>query len=169
MNRQPKLIIVPCTLDEANAFIKQYHRHHGPVKGHKFSIAVADEKNNIRGVAIIGRPVSRVLDDGWTLGVRRLATDGCKNACSALYAAAWRATRAMGYRRLVTYILTTEPGTSLRAAGWRCVGQAGGGSWNRPSRPRVDKHPLQQKLRWEVSDGPIGHLLLPEEGGGVNG
>lgn len=169
MNRQPKLIIVPCTLDEANAFIKQYHRHHGPVKGHKFSIAVADEKNNIRGVAIIGRPVSRVLDDGWTLEVRRLATDGCKNAWSALYAAAWRATRAMGYRRLVTYILTTEPGTSLRAAGWRCMGQAGGGSWNRPSRPRVDKHPLQQKLRWEVSDGPIGDLLLPEEGGGVNG
>jgi hypothetical protein len=75
----------------------------------------------------------------------------------------------MGYRRLVTYILTTEPGTSLRAAGWRCMGQAGGGSWNRPSRPRVDKHPLQQKLRWEVSDGPIGDLLLPEEGGGVNG
>lgn len=150
VNNKSHLTIVPCQLDEANAFIKQHHRHHQPVVGHKFSIAVADERNEVRGVAIIGRPVARHLDDGWTLEVTRLATDGCPNACSPLYAAAWRAVRAMGYKRLVTYILNTEPGTSLRAAGWRCVGEAGGGAWSCPSRPRVDKHPLQVKLRWET-------------------
>lgn len=75
------------------------------------------------GVAIVGRPVSRHLDDGWTLEVNRLCTDGSRNACSALYAAAWRAARAMGYKRLVTYILESENGASLRAAGWKCVGR----------------------------------------------
>src|SRR5574340_77766 len=142
------LTVVPCELDEANAFVRQHHRHHQPVVGHKFSIAVADEVS-ICGVAIIGRPVARMLQDGWTLEVTRLATDGTKNACSALYAAAWRATRAMGYKRLITYILDSEPGTSLIAAGWKCIGKAGGGSWDCPSRPRIDKHPLQGKLRWE--------------------
>lgn len=122
---QPKLQIVPCELDEANAFVREHHRHHKPAVGHKFSIAVSHEEN-IVGVAIIGRPVSRMLDDTWTLEVNRVATDGTKNACSALYASAWRAARAMGYRRLVTYILDTEPGTSLNAAGWKCVGEAGG-------------------------------------------
>jgi len=151
-DRRPKLTIVPCTLDEANGFVRQYHRHHRPVRGHKFSIAVADESGTIRGVAIVGRPVARFLDDHWTLEVTRLATDGCPNAGSALYAAAWRATKALGYRRLITYTLSTESGASLRGAGWRCVGMAGGGTWNRRNRPRVDKHPLQEKLRWEVSE-----------------
>lgn len=147
---QCKLTIVPCTLAEANEFIRQYHRHHLPVIGHKFSIAVADETGKIRGVSVIGRPVSRSLDDGWTLEVNRVATDGCPNACSALYSAAWRAVRAMGYRKLITYTLNTEPGTSLRAAGWKCVAETKGGSWSCPSRPRVDLHPLQGKLRWEA-------------------
>lgn len=145
-----KLIIIPCSLTEANEFIRQYHRHHGPARGHKFSLAVADAAGNIRGVAIVGRPVSRVLDDGWTLEVNRVATDGCPNACSALYAAAWRAARAMGYRKLITYTLDTEPGTSLKAAGWKVVAETKGGSWSCPSRPRVDMHPLQGKLRWEA-------------------
>ena len=144
------LHIVPCDLDEANSFVSQYHRHHGPVAGHKFSIAVSDEEGNIHGVAIIGRPEARALDKGMTLAVTRCATDGTKNSCSMLYAAAWRATRAMGYTKLITYILNDEPGTSLKAAGWKCVGQTKGGSWNCPSRPRVDKHPLQGKLRWEI-------------------
>lgn len=146
-----RLIIVPCQLDEANYFVKQHHRHHGPVVGHKFSLAVVDATGNIRGVTIIGRPVSRVLDDGWTLEVNRVATDGCPNACSALYAAAWRASRAIGYRRLITYTLNSEPGTSLLAAGWKVVAETKGGSWFCPSRPRVDTHPLQGKLRWEIS------------------
>lgn len=148
--KQSKLAIIPCSLKEANYFVEQHHRHHKPVTGHKFSIAIIDEKCKIRGVAIIGRPVARFNDDGWTLEVNRVATDGCKNACSALYAAAWRAARAMGYRKLITYTLIREPGISIRAAGWKCVGQTNGGSWDCPSRPRIDTHPTEPKLRWEV-------------------
>ncbi|CAN5951048.1 unnamed protein product [Sphagnum jensenii] len=143
------LHIVPCELAEANAFVREHHRHHNPAVGHKFSLAVADE-DKVVGVAIVGRPVSRMLDDGWTLEVNRLATDGTKNACSMLYAASWRAAKAIGYKKLITYILDTEPGTSLQAAGWKCIGKAGGGSWSVPSRPRVDKHPLQGKMKWEA-------------------
>lgn len=109
------LEIVPCELSEANAFVAQHHRHHKPVVGHRFSLAVSDGQA-VRGVAIVGRPIARMLDDGETLEVTRVATDGAINACSALYAACWRAARAMGYRRLVTYILDTELGTSVRAA-----------------------------------------------------
>jgi hypothetical protein len=151
MSGQSRLYVVPCELDEANAFVKRHHRHHHPVIGHKFSIAVADELDVIRGVAIVGRPASRMLQDGWTLDVNRCATDGCPNACSALYSAAWRAVRALGYRRCGTYILNTESGVSLVAAGWKLIGECGGGSWSRKDRPRVDKHPLQGKLRWEAS------------------
>lgn len=146
-----KLQIVPCELSDANAFVAKHHRHHGRVVGHRFSIGITDDSNELRGVAIVGRPVARRLDDGWTLEVTRLATDGCKDACSALYAAAWRAARAMGYRKLVTYILSSEPGTSLKAAGWKLVGSTPGRSWSVPSRPRIDKHPLQSKLRWEMT------------------
>lgn len=149
---QSRLVIVPVTFEEACAFVTQYHRHHLPQHGHKFSIAVADEAGEIRGVACVGKPVSRVLDNGWCLEVTRVATDGCPNACSALYGGAWRAAKALGYRKLVTYILATEPGTSVRAAGWKCVAEVKGRSWNTPgcNRPRVDKHPLQNKLRFEV-------------------
>ncbi len=150
MNGQARLTIVPCHLDEANAFVREHHRHHGRAIGHRFSLAVADENGAVRGVAIVGRPVGRGLQDGWTLEVTRVATDGCPNACSALYAATWRAARALGYRRLVTYTLDTEGGGSLEAAGWKIVGQTSGGSWSCPSRPRVDKHPLQGKFRWEA-------------------
>ena len=150
MRNRVRLRIVPCDLDEANAFVRQFHRHHGKVVGHKFSLAVADEENVIRGVAIVGRPVARMLDDGLTLEVTRVSTDGCPNACSALYGASRRAVFALGYRRLVTYTLDSEPGTSLIGAGWKCLGTAGGGPWDCPSRPRVDKHPLQLKMRWQV-------------------
>ncbi len=146
-----RLVIVPSSLDQANTFVRLHHRHHKPVVGHKFSIAVVDESNAVRGVAIIGRPVSRRRDDGWTLEVARLATDGYPNACSALYAASWRAVKAMGYRRLGTYILASEPGTSLTAAGWNCVGETPGRSWSVPSRPRFDSHPLGPRSLWEVS------------------
>lgn len=93
------LEIVPMTLKEGNAFVEQNHRHHGKVTGHKFSIGLSDGEK-IVGVAIVGRPVARYLDDGWTLEVNRLCTDGTRNACSMLYAAAWRAARAMGYKRI---------------------------------------------------------------------
>lgn len=118
------LELIPMTLREANAFVEQHHRHHKPVVGHKFSIGVSDGEKVV-GVAIVGRPVGRFLDDGWTLEVTRLCTDGTHNACSMLYAAAWRAARAMGYRRVVTYILESETGASLKAAGWKCIGKAG--------------------------------------------
>ncbi len=145
-----KLVIVPCNLDEANAFVEQHHRHHQPVVGHKFSLAVVDEAEAVRGVAIVGRPVARGNDNGMTLEVTRLATDGCHNACSALYGACRRAAFALGYKRLVTYTLPEEGGSSLRASGWKCLGTAGGGSWSCKSRPRVDKHPMQIKMAWEA-------------------
>ncbi len=148
---QPRLHVVPCSFDEACAFVAQHHRHHLPPVGHKFSIAVADEAGEVRGVCIVGRPINNHLDDGWTLEVTRVATDGCPNACSALYGAAWRVVKGLGYRRLVTYILKTEPGTSLKAVGWRWIGDVKGKSWSHASRPRIDKHSIQDRMRWEVS------------------
>ena len=144
-----KLQIIPIDLSDANYFVKQHHRHHIPVVGHKFSIGLSDGVE-IRGVAIIGRPVARGLDDGWTLEVTRCCTDGVKNGCSKLYSAAWRACREMGYKKLVTYTLSDESGKSLSAAGWKIVASTKGGSWSCKTRPRIDKHPLQSKLRWEV-------------------
>lgn len=145
-----RLAIVPCSLDEANAFVEQRHRHHAPVPGCKFCLAVA-KAEAVVGVAIVGRPVSRMRQDGWTLEVTRTCTDGTRNANSMLYGAAWRVTKSLGYKRLGTYSLPDEGGASLRAAGWKCIGECGGGSWSRGSRPRVDKHPLQRKLLWEVT------------------
>jgi L-amino acid N-acyltransferase YncA len=145
-----RLNLCPITLKDACAFVARTHRHHKPPQGGLFAVAVA-LSGEIVGVAIVGRPVARMLSDGWTAEVIRLSTDGSKNACSILYAAAWRACRALGYRRLITYILNTEPGTSLRAAGWKLIGQAGGGSWHREDRPRIDEHPTQGKLRFEMS------------------
>jgi hypothetical protein len=147
-----KLQIVPVSIKEAQRFVELHHRHHPAAHSHLFAVGVSDGLE-IRGVAIIGRPVARMLCDGWTAEVVRVATDGSQNACSALYGAAWRACRALGYRRLVTYTLPEEGGASLRGAGWTCIGKAGGGSWSRDSRPRLDMHPIQQKLRWERNDG----------------
>lgn len=147
--------VVPLGLAEANRFVREHHRHHGEVRGHKFSLGLA-VRERVVGVAIVGRPVSRMLDDGWTLEVTRLATDGTRNARSALYRASWRAVYALGYRRLITYTLPAETGASLRGAGFKLVGQTGGGTWSRKDRPRVDEHPLQPKLRWEAGPGVAG-------------
>ena len=140
----------PITLREARVFVDRHHRHHKAPPGGLFAIGASD-LNEVRGVVIVGRPVARARDDGWTAEVSRLCTLGDKNVCSMLYAAAWRASRAMGYRRLGTYTLASEPGTSLRAAGWRVVGEVRGRSWSCPSRPRVDCHPLEQKMLWEIA------------------
>jgi len=145
-----KLVTVPLGLGEANAFIAAHHRHHGPVVGHKFSIGAA-LGDTIVGVVIVGRPVARMRDDGLTLEVTRLATDGSRNACSFLYGAAARACFALGYKRIGTYILAGEPGLTMKASGWRLIGEVRGRSWSRPSRPRVDEHPLQGKLLYEMS------------------
>ena len=146
------LAVTPINLDEANAFVEQHHRHHKPVPGAKFCVAVSKD-DEVRGVVIVGRPVSRHIDDGWTLEVNRCCTDGTRNACSMLYATAWKAAKAMGYTSLITYTMESEGGASLRGAGWRCVGKSTtrvGQGWNVRSRPSVDTHPLQQKLKWEV-------------------
>ena len=145
-----RLRVVRIDLDEANAFVSALHRHHQPVIGHLFSIGAALD-GKIVGVAIVGRPVARMRDDGETAEVTRLCTDGTKNACSFLYGACARAVFALGFRRIGTYILASEPGTSLAATNWRLVGETSGGSWSRGNRPRVDKHPTQAKLLFEVS------------------
>lgn len=145
-----KLAAVPLTLKEANAFVTENHRHHKPTRGHKFSIGAA-LGNKVVGVVIVGRPVSRHRDDGLTLEVTRLCTDGTRNACSFLYGAAARAAFALGYKRIGTYILKSESGTSLAAAGWRMIGETPGRSWSVPSRPRVDTHPLEPRLLFEHS------------------
>lgn len=142
------LSLCPVSLDEANAFVARHHRHHGAVVSHKFSLGAANG-DEIVGVAIVGRPVSRIRDDGLTLEVTRLCTDGTRNACSFLYGAAARAAFALGYKRIGTYILASENGASIKAAGWRLIGKTKGGSWSCPSRPRVDTHPLQQKMLFE--------------------
>jgi hypothetical protein len=147
-SKSRKLKIVPIFQKAAFAFIESYHRHHKKPVGSVFQIAVGDGIK-INGVAIVGRPVARMLDNKFTLEVTRLCTDGTPNACSMLYAACWRIAKEMGYERLITYILNTEPGTSLKASGWTLIGERGGGSWSVPSRPRTDKHPLQKKLLFE--------------------
>ena len=144
------LEIQPIDFKEATAFVRRHHRHHDPSVGWKFGMAVNDGERVV-GVIVVGRPVARHLDDGWTLEVTRCCTDGTKNAASMLYGAAWRAAKAMGYRRLITYTLATEPGTSLAAAGWRSLYEVKGRSWSCPSRPRVDTHPLGQKTLWEAA------------------
>lgn len=143
------LRIVPITQKAAKAFVTEKHRHHKAPVGSVFQVAVSDGEN-IRGVAMVGRPVARALDDGATLEVNRLCTDGASNACSMLYAAAKRIARELGWRKLITYILGSEPGTSLKATGWICEGKRGGGSWDTPSRRREDAHPVETKLMWSV-------------------
>lgn len=145
-----RLAIVPVSITDAQEWVHRHHRHHDPPESGLFALAVAigDE---IKGVAIVGRPVARALQDGWTAEVTRVAVvEGVPNGCSMLYAAAWRAARALGWRKLITYTLVSEPGTSLKAAGWKVVGQVKGRSWDTPSRPRIDKAPLDDKTRWAV-------------------
>ena len=152
------LQVRPITLREANAYVAQHHRHNIPTTGHKWSIACYDD-DRLCGVAICGRPVARRLDDGLTIEARRVCTDGTRNACSCLYGACARIAKEFGYKRITTYILETEPGTSLKASGWRMVAQCGGTSWDVPSRPREvteitlfgeeRKYPNCKKQRWE--------------------
>jgi hypothetical protein len=144
------MIAVPITFREAKAYIAEHHRHHRPPQGMKVAIGCHDGQKLV-GVVVLGRPVSRMLDDRSTAEVTRLCADGTRNACSFLYAAAKRCAFAMGYRRVITYILKSESGVSLKASGWRFVGAAGGGSWSRPSRSRTDKAPLEAKQLWEVT------------------
>lgn len=132
-----KLHITPISFADACGFVEMWHRHHQPPVGHKFSIGVADEQGVLRGVAMVGRPVAKAYQDGLTLEVNRTATDGTPNANSMLYGAAWRATKALGFGRLVTYTQAGESGASLRAAGWWVIAERPARKgWDTPSRPR---------------------------------
>ena len=144
-----RLTTVPQTLTAAMAYVREHHRHHRTPQGGLFAVGCADESGKLVGVAIVGRPVARGLQDGRTAEVTRVATDGTANACSILYAACWRAARAIGYQRLVTYTLASEGGASLRATGFRLVGRVTGRQWSCPSRPR-SKNAVIDKQRWEL-------------------
>jgi hypothetical protein len=145
------------TQRRANAYIIQNHRHHDPVVGSITQIGwfVSGE---LVGIAVIGRPVSRMIDHQIICEVTRLCTEGYRNACSKLYAACARIAKEMGFHKIITYILESESGVSLKAAGWVCEGLAGGKSWNVPSRPRqqvrvtlfetIEKYPMERKVRW---------------------
>lgn len=144
------LDLCPVNFKTACEFIKSHHRHHLPPQGWKFGIGVMDGEKLV-GIITIGRPVARALDDGFVLEVTRCCTDGTKDACSKLYSAAWRAAKAMGYKKLITYTLISEPGTSLKAAGFKTLYEVKGRDWSCPSRPRDDKHPTCDKLFWEIT------------------
>ena len=143
-----KLRVVPCTITRARAFVAEHHRHLAPPISGLFAVGVARGEELV-GVAIVGRPVARELQDGRTAEVTRVCTAGERNACSMLLSACRRGAHALGYRRLVTYTLTSEPCTSLRAAGWREVASVRGRSWSCPSRPR-SAGPARDKRRWEA-------------------
>jgi len=146
----PRLWPIPLELSEANALVASMHRHHQPSQGHRFSLGAVDEDGVLHGAVIVGRPVARLAGSPRdVLEVVRLVTDGTPNACSVLYAAAARAGHAMGYRRIQTYILDTEPGTSLKASGWTSEGEAGGGQWKHTDgKPRRTDQPTGMKERW---------------------
>ena len=149
------LRVVPVTFRQACAYVAELHRHNKPPRGHKFSIGLSDGQRLV-GVVMAGRPVARALDDGLTVEINRTCTDGTANANSMLYGAAWRAARAMGYRRGVTYTQADESGASLRAAGWMCVDELSArGSWAESSvklrgiRDAVGSGGVA-RYRWEI-------------------
>lgn len=146
-----RLTLQPVTYREACRFIAKHHRHHKPPQGCKFCIGVS-VGDEVVGVVVVGRPIACSYDDGWTAEVTRCCTDGTKNACSMLYGAAWRACRAMGYMRLITYTRTDEEGVSLNASGWEVVAERKARSWERESgRPRIDMSDPHQRLLWQAS------------------
>lgn len=137
----------PINYLDAAAFVNENHRHNKAPVGHKFSIACYDG-NRLCGVCMVGRPIGRYLDDGLTLEVNRCCTDGTRNACSILYGAAWRAAKALGYKRLITYTRQSENGASLRASGWICDGPAGGTHWTGQRYEQTEMILDEMKVRW---------------------
>jgi hypothetical protein len=147
------LHLVPIRSRDARAFVAMWHRHHPPPVGQIFAVGVATEDKVLVGVAIVGRPVARLLDNGQTLEITRTATDGTRNTNSLLYGACWRVTKGLGYTRLITYTQAGETGESLRAAGWRVVAERPSTpGWDRPSRPRELRGTEQiPRTLWEAS------------------
>lgn len=138
---------VPLKQKQANEYIQAFHRHHGAVRGDIFRIG-AELDGRLVGVVMVGRPVARALDNGKTCEVLRLCTDGTPNTCSFLYAKAARIAKEMGFCKIITYILDSEPGTSLKASGWKKETGTRGRSWSCPSRPRDNTAPTCDKQRW---------------------
>ena len=148
-----RLTLVPVSFKDACEFVEAWHRHNAPPNGHRFSMGVANEEGVLVGVCMVSHPVSRHLMDGFTLEVIRTATDGTPNANSMLYGAAWRAAKALGYRRLITYTQADESGASLRAAGFREIAKREPTKgWSRPSRPRDDSGYIStHRTLWETA------------------
>jgi len=158
--------IVPCTQKLAKQFVKLHHRHHKPPLGAIFCIAVIDDEGLVRGVATVGRPVARYLDDGYTVEVNRVATDGCDNACSALLAGTRRVAFAMGYSKVVTYTLKHEGGGSLRGAGWVLESEEAGGSiklWHSRKGRKIENE-FKLKNRWSTTNSKANRkpVIWPE-------
>lgn len=133
-------------LKEANEIVARLHRHHKPVAGHRFSIG-AEKGGRIVGCAIVGRPVARQSDQKFIAEVTRCTTDGTRNACSFLYGRAARVAELLGYKLIQTFVLQTESGTSLKAAGWECLGITKAGSWHTRGGRRHDQ-PEEPKVKW---------------------
>lgn len=143
-----RLRLRPLTLKQANALIALLHRHHKPVVGHRFSIG-AEREGMLVGAVVVGRPVARAIEQYSVAEVTRLVTDGSPHVCSFLYSAAARAATAMGFEKIQTYILDSEPGTSLKAAGWKFESNTNGGDWNHSWRKgRRQDQPMVPKQRW---------------------
>lgn len=139
---------IPISRKDANNYVNILHRHHIAAVGDKYRVAAADNAGKIVGVVQVGRPVARALDDGNTVEIIRCCTDGTHNACSFLYGKAVQIAKLMGYKRVITYTLETEGGSSLLASGFTFDGMTDGGSWDCKSRPRTQKAPTCAKKRW---------------------
>jgi hypothetical protein len=149
---KPGFRTVPLTLKEANRFVREWHRHHAPTVSHRWSIGVEFD-GKLVGAAICGRPKARALPQYVMLEINRVATDGTRHACSQLYGACVRIAAIMGYKDIETSILISEPGTSLKAAGFSFRRKVKGRNWNCPSRdgrrtdqPQCDKQVWGKKL-----------------------
>lgn len=164
------LSIIPVTFRQACAFVQSLHRHNKPPRGHKFSIGVVDADGKLVGVAMAGRPIARHFDDGMTLEINRTCTDGTMNANSMLYGAVWKAAKAMGYQRCITYTQADETGASLRAVGWTRVRDlAARKSWAESSkgelaamRDKVGNGGVDRVL-WDIRSGAARLAVTPDE------
>jgi hypothetical protein len=148
-----RLDYAPCELREARDFVTRVHRHHRAPRAHRFSIKATVNWHTV-GVAICGRPVGRHQQDGNTLEITRLCTDGTPNAVSFLVGVVKRAARALGWKRLISYTLIEENGASWRASGMTQTGITRGGKWSGTygdGKKRSNDHPLQEKRRWEIN------------------
>jgi hypothetical protein len=159
------LRIIPLTLKQANTLVADLHRHHRPVVGYRFALGAA-LNGEIVGAAIVGRPVARETSQYQVAEITRLVTNGTKNACSFLYSACARVAREMGFQSIQTYILESEPGTSLIAAGFIYIRTTSGGNWNHSWRKgrREDQPMVPKKLYQRELNPPVDVLPNSMEG-----